>query len=176
MALLSLDEAKEFLRITGTEEDSLLTNLINQASQIVETYCDRYIEKRTNLTEDYFHVRDKIFVRAYPIISISSLQLVDENGNTTDVTEYTKDDDLGIIYLNSEYEDAHFRITYTGGYETIPADIKFAAMYLLGQIYRISTDGAHGVTARTSPTGSVTYYIQDIAPVVKAVLDRYKRC
>ena len=175
MALLTLDEAKEFLRITGTEEDSLISSLIEQASQMVETYCDRYIEKRTDLTEDFFHVKDRILVHAYPIISISAVQLVDANGDTTDVTDYTTNNNLGIIYLHSKHSDAHFRVTYTGGFETIPADIKFATMYLLGQIYRISADGAHGVTARTSPTGSVTYYIQDMAPVVKAVLDRYKR-
>ena len=175
MALLTLDEAKEFLRITGTEEDSLISSLIEQASQMVETYCDRYIEKRTDLTEDFFHVKDRILVHAYPIISISAVQLIDDNGNATDISDYTTDNELGIIYLKTEYSDAHFRVTYTGGFETIPASIKNATLHLLGQIWRMSTDGAHGVKARTSPTGSVTYYIQDIPPIVRATLDRWKR-
>ena len=38
-ALVTLDDTKEVLDITGAAEDDKLTNLINRATDIIEKYC-----------------------------------------------------------------------------------------------------------------------------------------
>ena len=40
-ALVTLAEAKTYLGISGSDDDSLLNSLINNSSTAIESYCDR---------------------------------------------------------------------------------------------------------------------------------------
>ena len=72
-ALTTLDSVKRHLRITTSEHDTLLPELINSSSKRIERIC-----KRQFLASNYKHwfetqFRDFLLLRQYPIISITRI-------------------------------------------------------------------------------------------------------
>lgn len=73
-ALTTLDRAKVFLGITGTAQDTLLTMLINQATGFLEGATGRRFASTTYTDEKYNGGKSKLFLRQYPVSTLSSLQ------------------------------------------------------------------------------------------------------
>lgn len=79
---VSLDEAKAHLRVTHSEEDSVIDGLITAARITVETITRRSLITQTwQLTLDDFPAGSVIKLPHAPVISLMSVGYVDENGN-----------------------------------------------------------------------------------------------
>ena len=78
---LSLKEAKDHLRVTGSEEDSLINNLITAVRQEAEKYLNRVlIEQTWDMFLDKFPDDDgDIFIHKTPVTAVTSLQYYDAN-------------------------------------------------------------------------------------------------
>ncbi len=95
---VSLAEAKLHLRVEEavTEEDALITTLIEAAREDVESFTGRQLCVATwAYTLDAFPARMKL--PRPPLISVSSIQYVDSNGETQTVST----DDY-VVYTNTE--------------------------------------------------------------------------
>ena len=150
---VSLAEAKLHLRVDTTDEDALISGLIQTARE----YCERY-QRRSYLTQtwraalDAFPASDTDFVAlpyAAPLASVTSVQYLDNNGATQTLSAslYTVDTyhEPGGIYLNYSQSWPVTReiaraitITYVAGEtaaSSVPATVKQAMLLLIGHWY-----------------------------------------
>ena len=100
---VGLAEAKDHLRVDHTEQDTLITGLIAAATEAVEVFTGRQLVAAT------WQMRLDAFWPGYlwlphpPLLSISSIQYVDENGDTQTLSSSTYDVNvnglIGQLYL-----------------------------------------------------------------------------
>lgn len=72
-AIVSLADVKAYLRITTTDNDSLLETLIDTASTRIESYCDRKIIEQTFRESYNANGQRTLRLRNYPVSSITRL-------------------------------------------------------------------------------------------------------
>lgn len=88
-ALITLAEAKQFLQITASDEDSFIETLINAASQRAATFCDRVFVE-TSYRESYNGTKQKrLRLRNYPVTSISRLAYGSKLAFTVEASDAT---------------------------------------------------------------------------------------
>ena len=178
--LTTLADLKSYLGITYSDDDTLLENLINQATVIMENYCKRGFKDTGALTE-YFNGNPdgKITPRQYPINSITSVAyasgtldaptwnimpattgyIADAYGNTLNVAN---------MYIGIR----NYRVIYRGGFVTIPQDLVFACHMLIGNYYsRRDSNGA----SNESVGGASVGWIDDIPKAIRVIIDKYRR-
>jgi len=79
--VVTLQEAKDQLRITSEDDDVYLAGLIDKAEQYVERQTERQLRTATwTLTLDEFP--DEIELRVLPIATITSIVYTDSNGTS----------------------------------------------------------------------------------------------
>lgn len=151
---VELDQAKEHLRIDGTDEDEYLTRLICDVRAIGEQYTrKRFI---TQTWDQWFdaqcaaHYGDRIPLADRPIQSITGLYWYDQDGNETeiDASLYTlhASEEPEVIMLSTwggwpagARETNSFRIRYVAGYADdcagIPGAIRRGMYQLIADLY-----------------------------------------
>lgn len=182
MALITVAEYKAYAGITASTWDAQIGVLITAAQKAMERHCNcdsleaaAYVEYQSSTASD------SIVVRNAPINSITSVILVRPDGSETTVssTGYTYDSLSGVIaYKRSSrglvvydywgypegYGDGvnpnfgtgfkNLKITYNGGWSSVPEDLKFA-MYRLVD-YMFATAGKD-TTLTAETLGSYSY-------------------
>jgi len=123
---------------------------------------------------------DTLMVRAYPLSSVTSLWIdpdrdygTDELVDTADYTTYyaqgmVKTDG---VPLTSGHKSV--KITYTGGYTTVPYDLQLAVKELTMFWYKRNTDKRVGVASVSVGDKSISYE-KDMPQSVISVFKRYK--
>lgn len=141
-ALTTRASLKAHLKVTSTTDDALMDTLIDQATNIIETFCDRKFKERT-YTEFYNgDGEDFLQLEQYPITSVTSFN-VDANRDFGSSTLLTEDTDFvvkkeeGSIDLISDVTPfgqgqlpvarKAIKVVYVAGYATIPDDLVYAA-------------------------------------------------
>jgi len=154
-ALTNLADVKESLGITAgdTSKDNLITRKINQATEMIEAYCqlarDHHFASTTYTNEEYDGTGiNQISLKMRPVITLSSFQYRNTTENINSWTE--ADSDLYFIDLNSGVIDLlwgqtrdwnRYRVTYTAGFSTIPSDLAEACVTLAGYLVENSATG-----------------------------------
>ena len=144
---VTLTEAKLYCKISGTGDDTLLTQIIKTAREQIETYTGRALAEKTLYTE-YDSVKNAEFFNlpCWPIKSVSSVKTIDEVGMETSLT------------LNSEYyligapwtkirvsgiystRNPHLKVEFVAGYgatgcPTLPSALKDAILKRILVLY-----------------------------------------
>ena len=120
---VSLTEAKLYCKISGTGDDTLISQLIKTAREQIETYTGRSLAEKTYYVEyDKIDNGQYINLPCMPIKSVSSVVTVDSEGTETALT------------LKSEYYlsgSPWTKIMFPGLYSTrgITVKVKFIAGY-----------------------------------------------
>lgn len=170
-ALTSVADVKESLGIDSgdTSQDNLIKRKINQATLFIESYCnlarDHHFAQTTYTNEEYDGTgRNTIVLRMRPVSSISSFQRRNStlsDGTFEDVESelYFKDLTAGIIELvvNTNYGWNRYRVTYTAGYSTIPADLAEACVTLASYYVDNSASGT-AVKKKQEGSRSIEYF------------------
>ena len=142
-ALVTLDNTKTFLGITGTSNDSLLEMLINQVTDYIETRTDRRFAE-TTYTEEVYDGEDcaTLVLRQLPITTFTKLEKNNATDNSDsweeiDSDNYWVDELEGILTKTTLFRRGkqNYRATYTAGYSEIPYDIQFLAMSLISDVF-----------------------------------------
>jgi len=142
-ALTTLDNLKEVLGIVSDDDDSLLTNIINRSTDIIESYCDRRFKETTYADEEYDGLGTSFLnLKNYPITALTAY---DRNMGNVGDTDWDSLQDEFIKHLENEgqiYYQAGFvkgvknyRFSYTAGYATIPSDLEEACLELCSYIF-----------------------------------------
>ena len=185
-ALISLDDAKTQLKITASSENTILGDIINGVSALVNSYCKR-VFLTTSFTEYYDgNGQRELILRNVPIISISTLYNADANRTFDSSTEVDVSADVlikkqsGIIELwNNEAAfikgSANIKITYVAGYAlaSIPFDIQMAVRLMVAQKYMKYSTREYNHQSQTIGDMTTTYSNEDIPKEAKVILDHY---
>jgi len=182
-AIVTLLEAKTWIPIspvTDTTWDTILENLINVVSTMIEDFVGRrVVEQLTSTTPDTITEiwtgdgTSTHFVNHPPIQSVTSLAIEDETAvDTTDTDEFRKDSETGEIFLAdgrifTEAPPLNCTLVYVGGWPiaTAPRPIWQAA---LDEVKRLYKDRA----ANRDPIQSVSMEGQSIVYVQEQGLSR----
>jgi phage conserved hypothetical protein, phiE125 gp8 family len=148
MAVISLEEAKLYLKVDTTDDDELISSLISVAEETVEKFTGQKL-----LTADFIYALDEaeetIHVPYSPLQEITKIEVVADDGTVSEVDSSSYEVDtsgpMGRIKLKSGYSwPAHrgfasFIITGKAGYgvdaSAVPAPLKTAILLTLAILY-----------------------------------------
>ena len=182
--LTTLANAKEYLGLTNTVNDSLISRLISAASNFMQTWMSRTIALQT-----YNDVRNgmngnRMVLLNQPIVSIISLGI---NGLVVPVRPplgpgasipppfgFTFDDTsimlTGYLFCQG-FQNVY--ITYTAGFATTPPDIEQACIDMIGDWFKYKDrigKNSEGIEGQT-----ISFLNPEISARCLSVLQTYKR-
>lgn len=173
--------------INSDTKDTELTKLIGAVNSFIPSYCNRDFTDyyATNKVEFFDGTLKEYYPEVFPIISVVSMEYSSLSDGVYDktldlYTDYIIDDlnsrivALGdqFIYTGVPYNS--IKLTYKGGYDRVPEDIKLAAVHLVeyymedGYVPRKSLAGA-SIDTVIIPDGTAK-----LPPHIRIVLEHHK--
>ncbi len=192
IALIDLADLKEYLKITHSDEDSELNQLINSVSMSFNTYCNRWLLLGTDLTEFYDGTgKTRLYLNRYPITSTNlTIEIyIDSSRSFAASTQITSTeivvyDEEGYVVYTGGFPRGHknIKVIYSGGIgpvgtaTVLPEDIIWATREMCAFLRKREQEGNIGTSSVTYSNGGVTYDIDLAMPnYVKQVVDKYVR-
>lgn len=183
MPITTVQACKAFRAIPGEnqEHDDELARLIPAVQAWLEQECERTFEQAT--VTEYFHGddwRDRVIVARPPLISITNLWDDPARVYATplDPARYVIDDaDAGVIRLDGLTFSRGLRnikLTYVGGYATIPTDLEQAAIELVWAAREKGVQNLVGVRSRSVADGNVQYVNLGWGSLAQDILAKYR--
>ena len=188
MDLCSLDEVKTSPAIRSLQgiavnpiDEEFLQLSIKSVSQRFENFARSWFAKNT-YTELFSPEPGSrvVILRARPITSITTLiESVTGDfvtGNEYGPTEWGLDLNSGVVtlrYFQYLGGPQTLQITYVGGYDVIPDDIKMAAILQVGHEFQAAAK-SWVKTEVTSGGGQATYQPLNLLPAVCGILSAYR--
>lgn len=190
IALISLDDAKAFLKITTSTENEYLSALINGISSACEGFCGRKFLQRT-YTEYYNgSSRGELVLKNTPIVSLTSLYVSDANRvfdstSLVDPTTYIVKSDVGAIQFANAYYGvgsyffagvANIKVIYSAGYAlaSVPYDLKLAVKKWVAQQYMKGISKRHDIQGESVGDKNTTFINEEVPKEVESLLRKYK--
>jgi hypothetical protein len=183
--LVTVDELKDFIAGEtgeypgGVDLEPALEITINAISRWMSEYTGRQLKQAT-VTE--YHDGDgskKLYLTSPPVAAGSVVIYVDFDhafGAGTAVTPDLIDGDEVLYTGGWPKGDKNIKAVYSGGYSTIPGDLKWACLAMCQVVDRGQKNGTYGIQQVSSGVGSVNGGLASIAPpLVIDILDRYRR-
>lgn len=197
MAITTVANCKAFRGIPASndEHDAELARLIPGVQAFLEQKCARQFERAT--VTEYYHGagawggyrksaasawRNSLLVARPPIVSITNIwdDPARAYGSTTllAASQYlTANAEAGLILLDGiSFQEGlnNIKITYVGGFTTIPADLEEAAIEM---VWAAREKGAHnliGVRSRAVGEGNIQFVNLDWgSPNLEAIIQHY---
>ena len=170
MPLTTVAKVKEYLGVTATSEDALISRLVDWATDLIHSYCGRIFSEAAY--DEYYDGdgTEGLLVNQYPISAVSSVEV---NGTSRDASSYALYGQLGLLRLKSAAfprGKKNVRVQYTAGYATIPNDLEQAAIELVA--LKCYDRGRNRLGLASKGGASDAFHLPD---EVKAILDIYKR-
>jgi uncharacterized phiE125 gp8 family phage protein len=167
---ISSTEAKAHLRVTGTDEDDLITMLIQAAREFCESYTNLQLLTATwEMYLDYFSEYE-ILIEKNPVLAITHIKYYDENNTEQTLAASVYEVDVVsqparlVLKTNQSWPSTYdkknaVKITFTAGFgataASVPAQIRQAMLLVIGNMYENRGDEGH----RTIP--STVYNLLD---------------
>jgi len=124
MSVVTVAEVKALGRISGTNQDTLVQDLIDSAESYVEAFCQIKLTSEAS-SEDLDGGGYYLLPSRKPVTAVTS---VAEDGEAVDADDYGFEE-FG-LFRDDEYQwtagKQLFAVTYTGGYVDVPAALKIA--------------------------------------------------
>lgn len=148
MSVITLDEAKNYLRVDAADDNALITTLIEAAEDLVEKLTSRTL-LTTTFELIYDEVGESIEIIKSPLAEVTKIEVIDEAGVKTEVSNTLYIVDItgqrGRVMLKSgcTWPDhrgfASFIITVKAGYgeaaSAVPAALRQAVLAALVVLY-----------------------------------------
>ena len=154
----TLDAAKVRLEIApgDTTKDAQITLAMEMSILLAESYLNRKLLKKVDTTQSFYRVHGRmVFLERYPVESIKSIALPPV-GTTMPLESVTVNPRTGGVDYYSLHGQSEVLITYTGGYDPLPADLEWALWMLFDTLYAemeagpISGGGGGGIVIEGS--------------------------
>lgn len=160
---VTLAEAKDYARIDGSSEDTLITRLIKMARIHCESYIGKCIVlKSVEINSFTFPYQFQMpYGPLTNIANISKCVTIDQNGVETPLTYQVNAGLFPKLFILGGAQSYKFKLVYTAGFGEVPEDIKLAIKMLVNTLYERREDFSD-LQAIESPLG------------VKALLMPYK--
>lgn len=179
-SLITLADYKLYAGINSTDFDDKLSSLVSKVSELVKTYCNRlFVDGYDPTSELFLEITEytnrdgSYYPNEFPVQELVSVEYSQDNGATyTPVSDCAFDRVKEAIYIPEENRSGinAFKITYKGGYQNTPDDLKLACLDLVEYYYK----GEY--TPRKTTNNNVVEYIttSDLPSHIKRVLDLYR--
>ena len=179
-ALITTDELKTALSLSGTTMDAVIEGIINRVSDMLEAYMGRHIITRggTGITEyhSFDSLRSELFLTQYPIATISSVKEGYWSGGTwvatttlTILSDYVADMPAGKLIRLSSGGCASWatgfetvQIIYAAGVAAtanVPQAIKDVALSLAARKFREVQRGGEAAQQYQDGLGMITRFM-----------------
>ena len=167
--VVTLEEAKLHLRVDAGDDDTLISALIDAATQHIDGpmgWLGRALGVQTIEARAAFFDASKWTLPCPPVIGVTSIEYVDSSGvvRLLDETSYEVRGHaivraFGKSWPSVRRDDESVRVTYTAGYETMPAPIRAAILLMVGDLYAFREtaidDGRPGVIPMATPVANL---------------------
>ena len=142
---ITLADAKEHLRVSGTDEDVLIANVIKAASDQIGEMSGRVLSAETwTVASACFYGR--VTLPKSPITAATAIQYYDaagalQNAVTSDFNVFIGEDysmiepKPGAAWPTAQPRPDAVRITFTAGYAICPFALRAAMLLLIGHLY-----------------------------------------
>ena len=176
MAIIDKDDIKIFLGIIDTGSDALLDVLAIRSCAMIESFCNRKFEKDSFAERFCGDGSSKFYAQNLPLEfgATEKIEIEDEDDILeADVHAFV---DSGIIKLKNRVLtlDSLCTVTYKGGFETVPEDVKHATVEIAALLF--NRNKSTGIKSESDGPVSVTYDDSGISelPAVSAVIEFYR--
>ena len=170
---LTAAEAKLYLRVDNTTENTLISGMIHSARQMVETYTRRALMTQTwDFRYPWFmDTRRPLIIPKAPLQSVTNITYLDEDGisQTLGSSNYSVRTFAGYaagrgyvelnddVSLPSVYTDAIMPVTVRavcgyGAAADVPEGLKMAIYLMLGDLYEQRQETMMSVSSKTKTT------------------------
>jgi uncharacterized phiE125 gp8 family phage protein len=157
---LTLQEVKDHLRVTHSDEDALITALIQATREAVENYTNRQLMPAT-----YEGIADKLEPFSLPKAPFSELLSIEYTASNGQLTPLSAEDytvleggvpAVLLVKKPADYAETlnGVRITFTAGYTNVPESLKAAMKLLIGHLYENREETIIGVQSNQLPKAS----------------------
>lgn len=162
-SVLTLAAAKVFLRVEGSDEDALITDLITSATAHIEQLTGRSIcGQEWELSASSF--TDEFLLPNGPVRSVEAFTYEPGTGDPVAVDAGLYEVDLvsdparvlrrsGAVWPNPASSASAVKISYLAGYEAVPAPLRQAVLLLVGHWYTNREAVVTGTIATEIPLG-----------------------
>lgn len=176
--------AKTYLKIplAETSQDSLVEFFINASSEMIERETDRKLKAQSIVDTVHGRSSNIVLLSQWPVNSITELRIdnssifVDAN-TLIDASEYRIGDDKNSLVLLSRTFTKGYnnvRITFNGGYSSIPSDLEHACLWMVFYYHKMRIAEDIGRQSKSKGDESVSM-LQEAPADVKNTINRYKR-
>lgn len=186
MHYTTVEEVALFLNIDVTTltamEQGQISNLITYMDSVIDNYCG-YTLGAADYTDKRFNGSgtSTLDLNVYTVNSITSVREKNADGTFTDHTANIEILDDGIIQftttsgLTFTSGALNWYASFNAGLSPIPADIAFAATYLVSIHFSKISQFLIGVSEQGATGITTTYDSIELPVPVKRVLDRYRK-
>ena len=160
---VTLAEAKEYARIDGSSEDTLITSLIKAARLHCESFTGKSLIPKT-VTVTSFTYPYQFQMPYGPLLAennVTKCVTLDQNAVETTLNYQVNAGLYPKLFILGGAQSYKFKLIYTAGFTTVPEDIKLAIKMMVNTLYERREDFSD-LQAIESPLG------------VKALLMPYK--
>lgn len=179
-ALVTLDDVKNYFGVIGSNasDDDLIEELIERVSFDFTHFCGRDSFLASNYTEYVDgNGTNKMYLKNTPINSITSIYEDQEwiwgDEDIVASADY-RVTDLNIIYVDKWLiGDQNYKVTYNGGYSTVPLDLVQCCVEEVVRKFKHRKD--FEILSRTLEDGSSSYVPIGYLQSTFRVLTRYRR-
>ena len=140
---ITLEQAKDFMRILESDEDAIITAMIVSAREFAENYTNRQIMSATYELYNSHYIQDMVMPKN-PIQSVTKVEYMDETGvyQTLDAGLYYLYGENDVFKLRLEEDLPEYKehknaikITFTAGYTTVPQSFLSYMKVFVSNIY-----------------------------------------
>jgi uncharacterized phiE125 gp8 family phage protein len=171
--MITLAEAKQHLRITNTDHDTRLNALILSVTKWIENYTRRTITEVEAFEEVFDGFPDVIVLSKVPVQEVNSIVYLDGNDaeQTLASSAYVVDGRelkteispaYATVWPTTTAKPQSVTVTYKIGYAEspgAPADLKQAALILLGHLDRNTGDDEKSIEMPSAVRALLGHYI-----------------
>lgn len=139
---VSLEEAKDFMRILESDDDATIEAMIKSATSYAENFTNRQFELATyELFAETFS--QDLQLPKNPIKTLEKIEYMDEGGNyqILDSSNYYLYGEYDVFKVHFDTTASHkkhkqaIKYTFTSGYDNVPDGIKSYILVLVSTLY-----------------------------------------
>ena len=189
-ALITVNEFKYFAKIviSDTSRDAEIESFINESSQLIETYCNRFFREKTITERVDGDGGNYILFKQPTVTNITSIHedssrvfdassLLDSSRYELDLDE--RQEGIGVVKYDNSFPSGirNIEIIYNCGYPTtddVPADIKLACKVTASYYFYVS-ENREFVSSSKSKGDETISLIMGIPERAAVIMDNYKR-
>jgi hypothetical protein len=179
--LVTKSEYKSYMGITSTNSDAEIDFLIPKVSDLVKSYCRRtFVDYFSDIKVEIFDGGFReILLKETPVVSVSSVAYSSDYGKTytslVKFEDWVIKGDSVISLAPSGFPELinGYRVSYFGGFDPIPGDLKLAVLDLV-EYYSRNNGAVHSSRDLNPNTTQINYVASTNLPAtIKRVLDQY---